>query len=146
MSDHLKVAFQFSVKWCENGYSSSILLRCATVHYPSTKQSKYSNSTVITLKYLEENQEIPFYHHCQACLIHYFDPVWIPLLTHVIQCRIQVRPGYINQLRLVWPRQNVTWWLVDLDDPMTQSGFNPDVAPPSNASLVTLLYYKELHI
>ena len=52
---HLK-----GIKWCENGCSGSITLKRATVSYPSTKQSKYSNCTVTSTKYLEENQEIHF--------------------------------------------------------------------------------------
>ena len=57
------------------GQSSSILLRCATVHYPSRKQSKYSNSqTVNPSKCVEENQKLCSYHHHHRCLYHYF--VW----------------------------------------------------------------------
>ena len=36
IGDHWKIVFKFYMNWYENGYSSSILLRCATVHYPST--------------------------------------------------------------------------------------------------------------
>ena len=46
MGDQWKVVFEFYIKWYKNGHSRSILLRCATVHYPSTKQLKYSNCTV----------------------------------------------------------------------------------------------------
>ena len=78
----------------------SILLRCVTVRYPSTERSKYSNCTVNLSKYLEENQKICFHHHHQACLIHCFGLDQTPLLMHVIQCRIWVRPGYfINWVR-----------------------------------------------
>ena len=69
-------------------YSGSMLLRCVIVHYPSTERLKYSNCTVNTSKYGKENQEIHFRHHRQACLIHYFGREQMPLLTHVIQCRI----------------------------------------------------------
>ena len=75
MSDHWKAVFEFYIKQYENGCSSSILLKCVTVSYPSTKRSKYSNFTVTSSKYLEEdeeNQEIHFHHHRQARLIHYF--------------------------------------------------------------------------
>ena len=53
-----------------NHIYSPILLRCATVHYPSTKQLKYSNCTVNPNK---ENQEIHFRHYHEAHSIHYFD-------------------------------------------------------------------------
>ena len=46
--------------------------------YPSTQQSKYSNCIVNPLKYFEEYHKIPFHHHCQVCLIHYFDQHQIP--------------------------------------------------------------------
>ena len=64
------------------------------MHYPSTEPSKYSNCTVNSSKYGKENQRIHFHHYRQACLIHYFGWEQIPLLTHVIQSRIWVRPGY----------------------------------------------------
>ena len=51
----MKVAFEFYIKWCESGCNSSILFKCTTVNYLSTKQSKYSNCTVTSSKYLEEN-------------------------------------------------------------------------------------------
>ena len=35
ISDQWKVVLEFCVNWYENGYSGSILLKCATVHYPS---------------------------------------------------------------------------------------------------------------
>ena len=46
-----------------------------------------------------------------------------PLLTHVIQCRIRVRPRcFINRVRPTWPGQNVTQltW-------MTRPSFNLDM-------------------
>ena len=46
----------------------ALLLRCATVHYPNTEQLKHSDCTVNPFKYLEENQDIPFHNHHQACL------------------------------------------------------------------------------
>ena len=52
--------------------SSSMLLKCVAVHYPSTEQSKYSNCTVTPSEYDEENQGIHFHHQYQAPLIHYF--------------------------------------------------------------------------
>ena len=113
---HWKFVFEFYIKWCENGYSGSLLLRCASVHYLSTKWSKYSNCTVNPLKCSKEQG---------IHLIHCFGQEQAPLLTHVIDCRIQVSPGYfINRVRPTWPSQNVTWlaqttW-------MTQPGFNPD--------------------
>ena len=42
----------------------------------STERSKYSNCTVTSSKYLEENQEVHFHHHHQACLIHCFIRTW----------------------------------------------------------------------
>ena len=51
LNDHWKVAFEFYIKWCEYGYSGSMLLRYANVHYPSTEWSKYSNCTVNFSKY-----------------------------------------------------------------------------------------------
>ena len=95
----------------------------ATVRYPSTEQSKYSNCTV-TSKYGKENQVMHFHHHHQAHLIHYFCQEQMPLIMHMIQCRILVKPGYfINWVRPAWPGQNVTQliWITR----MTRSGFNP---------------------
>ena len=40
-------------------------MKYATVTYPSTKQSKYSNCTVTSSKYLEENQEIRIHPYCK---------------------------------------------------------------------------------
>ena len=51
LSDHWKVVFEFYIKWCENGCSSSILLRCASACYPTTERLKYSNCTVNPSKY-----------------------------------------------------------------------------------------------
>ena len=49
---------------------------------------------------IKKNQGIHFHHHRQAYLIHYFGLKQTPLLAHVTQCRIRVRPGYvINQVR-----------------------------------------------
>ena len=77
-----------------------MFLRFATVRYPSTERSKYANCTVNPSKYGKENQGIHFHHHRQARLIHYFGREQTPLLTHVIQSRIRVRPGYfINRVR-----------------------------------------------
>ena len=99
-----------------------MLLRYATVRYPSTERSKFSNCTVNSSKYGKENQGIYFYHHHQACLINYFGWEQMSLLMHVIQCRIQVRPGYfINQVRRTRPGQNMTQLTR-----MTRPGFNPD--------------------
>ena len=55
--------------------SSSMLLKCATVHYPSTERSKYSNCTVNPSEYDEQNQGIHFHYQWQAHLqsvTHYF--------------------------------------------------------------------------
>ena len=52
---------------------------------------EYSNCTVTSLKCLQENQEIHFHHHTQACLIHYFSRT--RCLLHVINSKIHVRPG-----------------------------------------------------
>ena len=77
-----------------------MLLRCATVHYPSTEQLKYSNCTVNPLKYSKVSQGIHFHHHRQARLIHYFGWEQTSLLMYVIQCRIWVRPAYfINRVK-----------------------------------------------
>ena len=77
-----------------------MLLRSATVRYPSTEQLKYSNFTVNPSKYGKGNQGIHFHHHRQARLIHYFGQEQTPLLTHMIQCRIRVRPEYfINWIK-----------------------------------------------
>ena len=73
------------------GYSSSVLLRRVTVHFPSTEQSQCSDCTVNLSKYLE-NQQICFHHHCQAHLIHYFDQDKTPLLT----CDSMQNPGHIQ--------------------------------------------------
>ena len=74
--------------------------------------------------YGKENQGIHFHDHCQAYLIHYFGQEQVPLLTHVIQCRIQVIPRYfINQVRPAWPAQNVTQ-LIRITR-MTLAGLNP---------------------
>ena len=82
---------------------------------PSTERSKYSNCTVNPLEYGKENQGIHFHHHRQARLIHYFGREQPPLLTHVIQCRIRVRP-YIykpGQTRLTLTKRDP----IDPDDP-----------------------------
>ena len=90
---------------------------------PKYSRSKYSNCTVNPSKYDKENQGIHFYHYRQAHLIYYFVRAQTPILTHVIQCRIRVRPGYfINLVRLAWPGQNVIWITR-----MTRSGFNPTI-------------------
>jgi len=42
----------------------------------------------------------------EACSIYHFQ---MPLITHVIQCKIQVRPGYfIRWVRSGWPVKKVT--------------------------------------
>ena len=106
-----------------NDYSGSMLLRRATVHYPRTKQMKYSNCIVNPSKYDKENQGIHFLHHHQACLIHYFGREQMPLLTHVIQCKIPVRSRYfINQVSLAWPGQKVSRLTQ-----ITRPSFNPDI-------------------
>ena len=69
-----------------------MLLRCATVHYPSTERLKYSNCTVNPSKCDKENQGIHFHHHHQAHLIHYFGREQTASLMHIIQCRIRVKP------------------------------------------------------
>ena len=102
-----------------------MLLRCATVHYPSTKQSKYSNCTVNPSKYGKENQGMHFHHHCQACLIHWEQT---PLLMHVIQYRILITPRYfINWVKPVWPGQNLTSLTR-----ITRPSFNPNIHPCSS--------------
>ena len=66
--------------------------------------SKCSNCTVNPLKYLEENQEIPFHYHCKTCL----NQDQISLLMYMIQCTIWVWPGhFINWVRPTWPKQNM---------------------------------------
>lgn len=99
----------YKVLW--NGYSGSILLSCVAMCYPFTKWSKYSDCTVIPSKHLE----ITFHHHCQACLIpsHYIGQDQIPLLMHMISCRI-----YVGQIQLFYkPDQtHLTWTKCDLDD------------------------------
>ena len=77
-----------------------MLLRCATVRYPSTERSKCSSCTVNSSKYGKENQGLHFHHHCQACLIHHFVAEQTSLLMHVIQrnpgqSRIFYKPGKI---------------------------------------------------
>ena len=53
--------------------------------------------------------------------IHYFDQDQMPLLTYMIEYRIQVRLGYfINQVRPAWPGQNMIRFTR-----MTQSCFTP---------------------
>ena len=84
------------------------------VRHPSTVRSKYSNCTVNPFKYSKEKQGIHFRHHRQTHLIHYLGRGKKPLLTHVIQFRIRVRPGYFRiQTRLTRTKRD----LVDPDDP-----------------------------
>ena len=46
---------------------------------------------------------------CQARLIHHFDQGQTLLSTHVIQCRIWVRPEYFMQrMGLTSPKQNIS--------------------------------------
>ena len=104
----------------------------AQLCYPSTEWSKYSNCTVNPSKYDKENQGIHFRYHRKAHLIHYFGREQTPLLTHVIQCRIQVRPWYfINRVRPAWPGQNMTRSTGITQ--MTRPGFNPglDILRPN---------------
>ena len=81
-----------------------MLLRFATLCYPSSERSKHSKCTVKPSKYGKANQGIHFCHHHQAHLIYYFGQEQTPLLMHVMQCRIWVRPRYfINQVRHLDP-------------------------------------------
>ena len=65
----------------------------------------------------------------------------MPLLMHVIQCRIRGRPGYfINLVRPAWPGQNVTQltWIYR----MTWPGFNPRKdSPDHNMYLVSMQFH-----
>ena len=45
------------------------------------------------------------------------------LLVHVIQCRIQVRPGHFIVYKQ--SQSHLTWTKCDLVDPVTQSSFEP---------------------
>ena len=120
MGGHRKVVFVFYIKWYENSCSSFILFKCATASYPSNKRLKYSNCTITTSKYLEENQEINFHYHRQAHLIHYFIRnrchyycMWFNVERS--QIRIFYKSG-----QTTWSGQNVirlTW--------MIRPGFNP---------------------
>ena len=117
---HYCYSFEWFLKssnWilCESGYSGSMLSRCVTVRYQV--RSKHSNCTVNPSKYGKENLRDKFHHNRQARLIHYFGREKTPLLPHMIQCRIRVRPGYfINRIKPAWPGKNVTMQ-VDLDNP-----------------------------
>ena len=95
------------------------------MHYPSTKLSKYYNCTVKLSKYDKENQGIHFHHYRQVHLIHYFGREQTPLLMHVIQCRIRIRPGYLlykpGQTHLTRTKRD----LVDLDNPDNPTRFQP---------------------
>ena len=73
----------------------------------------------------------------QAHLICHFGWDQTPLLTHVIQCRIQVKPRYfINRVRPAWPGQNVTW-----STRISRPSFNPDIDNRLlSFKLVVLLY------
>ena len=98
-----------SLKWNENGCSSFIPLRCVTVTQAPNDKNTIYNFTVNSSKWLEENQDIYFHHHCQGHCIHLFK---MTLLTHVIQIRIQVRPEYfINWFWPTWPGQTWPRWL-----------------------------------
>ena len=67
----------------KNGYSSSILLRCAIVHYPSTNQSKYSNCTVSLFKYFEVNQDICMLQSSPLSTLNsYFCWNQVPIVIH----------------------------------------------------------------
>ena len=67
MSDHWKVVFEF------HEYLWNTVNEIAALYfYLSTEQLKYSNYIVSSFKYLEENQEIHFRHHCQEHLIHHW--------------------------------------------------------------------------
>ena len=102
-------------------YSGSILWDVWLCYPNSEDWNTLIVATINLSEYAEENQGICLH---QARLIHYFGKDHTPLLTHVIQYRIQVRSGYfINQVRPAWPRQNVTrlTWITQ----MTQPSFNP---------------------
>ena len=77
---------------------------------------KYSHHQWPDLKHLERNWEIHFHHHQGQTSSS----------THVIQCRVRIRPGYlIKRVRPTRSRQNVT--RLTLMTQMTQPGFNPGV-------------------
>ena len=105
-------------------YSSSILLKCATMSYPSTHRLKYSNQTVSSLKYLEENQEICFYYHHQARFIHYFIKTGCHYycicdsMQNLGQTRIIHKPGHTHSTQT---KRDL------VDTRLTRSGFNPAV-------------------
>ena len=94
-----------------------MLLRYATLPYPSIERSKYSNCTDNLSKYYgKENQGIQFHHHCQAHLICYFGQNPMPLLMHLQnsgRIRIIYQP---DQTRLTQTLDNPTqfqpWLLV----------------------------------
>ena len=77
-------------------YMKVVNLLYATVHYPSTKQSKYSNCTVSL-------EEICFHCHRQAHLIHHFDQCQMPYVDQRT-CDPMQNPGkiliiFIKQVR-----------------------------------------------
>ena len=67
------------------------------MHHPSTEQVKYSNCTVNPSKY-QSGDELPL--SLSSILDQYFGQDHMPLLTHMIQCRTLVRPGYF----IIWVR------------------------------------------
>ena len=70
--------------------TGSIFFEVCTVCY----QSRHNQNTlrICTISF----EKIRFHHHCQARVIHYSDKRHMPLSAHVIQCRIQIRAGYIK--------------------------------------------------
>ena len=95
---------------------SGSTLWSAQLSYSTTKLSKHSNCTVISLKYLEENQEIHFLHQYQACLIHYF--IWSTYHYYCTWFNVESRsdPDNLYRVSPTWPGQNLTK-LTCMDDP-----------------------------
>ena len=64
------------------------------MHYPSTNDQ--NTLTVVNFsKYLEENREVYFHHHCQAC---YFDQDQILFIVNVSDL-MQNQDYFINRVK-----------------------------------------------
>ena len=96
-------------KWYKNGNSSSILLRCAAVHYLSTAWSNYSNCTVNSSKYFGNEDMHPSSSPSMLNLLLWSGPN--ANINAYDQYRIRIRPGNLkNQVRTLNPDKKWSCW------------------------------------
>ena len=95
----------------EGHHETNTIWNCCHALLPFVSFKKYSHHQWLDSKHFEQNWEIRFHRHQGEA----------PSSTHVIQCRIRVRPRYLTKwVRPTWPGQNVTRLTQ-----MIRPGFNP---------------------